>query len=131
MIVRRGLLALLVGFAALGLTRKADAGPTFYPPPPAAECPPGDRTDWYFSPTWRRADRIEWIVLSSEALYEVCQAWRESAAIGGCAVTRPDYDYGGNRGIVYALEPRERLPEWFVRHEECHTQGHLHGKHYF
>jgi hypothetical protein len=130
-ILRRSLLALLVACAALGLTRQTAAGPEFYPPPSAETCPPGDRTDWYFSPTWRRADRIEWIVLPAPALYEVCQAWRHSAAIGGCAVTRPDYDFGGNRGIIYSLEPRERMAEWFVQHEECHTQGYLHGPHYF
>lgn len=127
---RRWLLTLLVLAAGAGVYRKVEAA-HFFPPPAAEECPPGDRVDWNFDPARRRADRIEWIVLEPHALYEVCRAWTEAAAVTACASTRPDYELGGNRGIVYSLVPREFVPEWFRLHEDCHTQGHQHGPLYF
>lgn len=95
-------------------------------------CPPGDRDDWKFDPTRPRADRIEWMQVSRVTFNLMCTPWRyPNVRIAGCAYVHPDPLYGGHYGVIYVMSPPVTYSEGFKEHEECHTQGWVHGKHWF
>jgi hypothetical protein len=116
---RRRILALsipLVTWACVSLPPE----PEFYPPP--ANCPPGDRTDWYLDAEAPKAKSIRWVQVSAADRDSACQAamWEDGAAL--CAYT------WGASGVVYATLPRWHYPTWLREHEECHTQGWRHDQ---
>jgi hypothetical protein len=95
-------------------------------------CPPGDRTDWTFDPARPRADRITWMQVPPTTFNLMCEPWRSpNVRIAGCAYVYPDPIYGGHYGVIYVVSPPEVFSEGFQEHEECHTQGWSHGKHWF
>jgi hypothetical protein len=121
---RRILLAVLVAAAATALLLPERAKGE-------ASCPPGDRADWHFEPTWPKADRITWVVYGRESFERMCPAGWYGGSVAACAMVYPDPIYGGHYCVVRAMVPKEWLPESLQAHESCHCLGWNHGKNYF
>lgn len=126
----RILLGALVGLSLIPLAQQAKADE---PPLPleSVECPPGDRADWRFDPTARRADRYIWVQASPSTFHMMCEDNPNvKITLEACALTYPDPIYGGNYGVIYSRAVPYMYTEAYMSHEICHLKGWIHGTDY-
>jgi len=97
-----------------------------------AQCPPQDGNHWYYDPTARHADRIQYMEVDDPRTFSLACGKPQlypNLVIDGCTSVHEDRVFGGYYATTYAMAPWYAMSERWRIHEGCHDLGWRHEEH--